>query len=115
MPDTAPHTVYLKDYTPSAFLISDVDLDVEVFEDHTRDASRLTVRRNPASPAAGAPLALDGEELTLESVAVNGNRLSPADFAVTPERLTIRDVPEQFVLQTVVRIDPKANTTLSGF
>ncbi|HEX2824878.1 MAG TPA: aminopeptidase N [Burkholderiales bacterium] len=115
MPDSAPHTVYLKDYTPSAFLISDVDLDVAVFDDHTRVTATLSARRNPASRESSAPLVLHGEALVLESVALNGNTLTAAEYTLAPERLTIRDVPEQFVLRTIVRIDPKANTTLSGF
>jgi aminopeptidase N len=115
MPDTAPHTVYLKDYTPSAFLIPDVELDVEVFDADTRVTARLTVRRNPAAGPAGRPLQLDGEELTLESVALDGRILDAAEYALEPGRLTVHSVPEQFVLQTIVRINPGANTTLSGF
>ena len=114
MPDTAPHTIYLKDYAPSAFLIPTVELDVEIFDDHARVTSRLTVRRNPAALSATAPLVLDGQELLLESAALNGRVLEPREYAVGAERLTIHDVPEQFVLETVSRIDPKANTRLSG-
>jgi aminopeptidase N len=68
MSEPTPSTIYLKDYTPSAFLIDTVDLDVALFEDHARVRSRLAVRRNPASRDASAPLVLNGEELTLESV-----------------------------------------------
>src|SRR4051812_33538001 len=115
MSDATPRTIYLKDYTPSAFLIANVDLDVAVHDDHTRVTSRLTLQRNPAALSATGPLVLDGEALALESVAVNGRALGASEYAISPEHLTIHEVPEQFVLETVVRIEPEANTTLSGF
>src|SRR5687767_7673455 len=63
---TAEHpTIYLKDYTPCAFLIPNVELDVALYDDYTRVTSRLTVARNPAAPDAAAPLILDGEEVVL--------------------------------------------------
>ena len=34
MREPAPRTIYLKDYTPPAFLISAIDLDVDIREDH---------------------------------------------------------------------------------
>ena len=41
-------TVYLKDYTPPAFLISEVDLDIDLRrEDDARVGAKLVVRRNP--------------------------------------------------------------------
>ena len=108
-------TIYLKDYTPSAFLIPTVELDVALFEEHTRVTSRLTMRRNPAAADRSAPLVLDGEELALESVALNGRPLVEAEYALTAEHLTIPDVPDEFVLETVCRIRPQDNTKLSGF
>ena len=59
MPDPTPKTVYLKDYTPSAFLIPTIALDVAIFEDYTRVRSRLAVRRNSAAGDAQAPVCCD--------------------------------------------------------
>src|SRR5690348_11812247 len=70
---TAAHPpIHPTDYTVPAFLIPTVDLDVAVFEDYTRVSSRITLRHNAASADRNAPLVLDGQELTLESVALNG-------------------------------------------
>ena len=66
MPDPTPKTIHLKDYSPSAFLIPTVELDVAIFEDYTRVTSRLAIRRNPAAADRRAPLVLDGEELALD-------------------------------------------------
>src|SRR4051812_3661347 len=115
MQATAPQTIYLKDYTPSAFLIPTVELDVAIFDDHTRVTSRLTIRRNPAAADREGPLVLDGEELSLESVALDGRLLSKREYSLTNEHLTLPGVPDEFVLATVVRIRPQDNTKLSGF
>ena len=113
-PDT-PQTIYLKDYTPSAFLISTVELDVAIFDDYSRVTSKLAIRRNPASADRAAPLVLDGEELVLESVAIDGRTLDAAEYAATAGKLTIPRVPADFALEAVVRIRPQDNTKLSGF
>ena len=84
MPDPTPKTIYLKDYTPSAFLISTVELDVAIFDDYTRVTSRLAMRRNPCGSRSQAPLVLDGEELALESVALDGRLLAQANTRSPP-------------------------------
>ncbi|HYH40441.1 MAG TPA: aminopeptidase N [Burkholderiales bacterium] len=112
---STPATIYLKDYTPSAFLIETIDLDVAIFEDFTRVKAHLEVRRNPASSDRAAPLVLDGQDLTLESVAVDGRPVGEADYTLTAEDLALAKVPERFTLETVCRIRPQDNTTLSGF
>ncbi|MGZ5756292.1 MAG: aminopeptidase N [Burkholderiales bacterium] len=115
MSDPTPKTIHLKDYSPSAFLIPTVELDVAIFEDYTRVTSRLTVRRNPAAADRGAPLVLNGEELALDSVALDGHLLRKGKYTVTAEHLIIPNVSDEFVLATVVRIKPQDNTKLSGF
>ena len=115
MSHATPKTIYLEDYTPFAFLISTVELDVNVLDEHTRVASRLVVQRNPAASDREAPLVLDGEELALESVKLNGRALAATEYTLTPEHLTIPEVPDEFVFETVVRLRPQDNTALSGF
>ncbi len=109
MKTDTPQTVYLKDYAPPAFLIDSVDLDFVIAEGATTVSATLALRRNPARPPQ--PLVLDGEELETLSVAVDGEKVA---FSVTPNTLTVADVPDAFTLHTVVRIDPDANTGLSG-
>jgi len=112
MRDPVPVTIHLKDYTPPAFLIDSVDLDVELFEDHARVRSRLAVARRPGAPRSA--LVLDGEELQLESVTLDGRALGSGAYALDAERLTIAEVPERCVLETVCRIEPRQNTKLMG-
>jgi len=114
MREATPKTVYLKDYTPPAFLIDRVELDVNLRENDAVVTGRLEVRRNPASQEQGAPLALDGDELELLSVAVDGTRLAAGAYTLTGEQLIIPGVPDRFALETASRIVPQKNTKLEG-
>src|SRR4051812_41955685 len=107
MREPQPKTIYLKDYTPPAFRVETVDLDVDIREEHAIVRSRLAIRR----AGANAPLVLDGEELSLISVTLDER---PARFEATPEKLSVYDVPDQFTLETVSRIVPHKNTKLEG-
>ena len=114
MQDPTPQTIYLKDYAPSAFLITAVELDFDLFEDHAQVRSRLSIERNPNAADSRAPLELDGEELELVSVAIDGQGLGAGQFSVGEEHLSITAVPERFSLETVSRIHPRKNTKLMG-
>jgi aminopeptidase N len=109
-----PKTIHLKDYTPPAFLIPSIDLDVALFEDHARVRSRMAMQRNPQSPDQAAPLRLDGDALELESVMVDGRVLTAEVYALDAEHLSLAHVPNAFALETVCRIRPQANTQLIG-
>jgi len=111
---TAPKPVLLKDYRPSAFLIEQVALDVQITDDHTVVKSQLQVKRNPKA-AKAKDLRLDGEALELIAVAVNGYALAESEYQVTDEHLVIKNVPDKFVLDIVTQICPQQNTALSGF
>jgi aminopeptidase N len=114
MLNPAPTTIHLKDYTPPPFLIPVVDLDVDLQPDHARVSASLTVRRNPRSADPKAPLVLDGSELELESVLLDGRKLSAREFTLAGEQLTIPGLPDECRLETVVRIRPAQNTRLMG-
>ena len=112
-----PHAIYLKDYTPPAWLVDTVDLHVAIHESHAEVRARLSCRRNPQG--AGGALVLNGEELALRAVGVDGTALAPSRYALEDETLTIvgadsGPLPDAFLLETVVRIEPDKNTRLSG-
>ena len=114
MREPAPKTIYLKDYTPPAFLISTIALDVDIRDDHALVRATLALARNPKAADAHAPLLLDGDEIELESVALDGRVLAPGDYRLGEESLCIDKVPERFTLETVSRIRPQKNTRLEG-
>src|ERR687895_2854965 len=106
MREPQPKAIHLKDYSPPAFRVDTVDLDVDIRDDHALVRAKLAIRRNSAGP-----LVLDGDELELISVLLNGK---PVRHEVTAERLTVPDVPDSFTLETVTRIVPQKNTKLEG-
>ena len=108
----APRSIYLKDYTPPAYLVESVALDIAIHAGFAQVSARLVMRRNPQG--AGGALALNGEDLQLEALRLDGVALDPARYHYAEDVLTIAEVPEDFVLETVVRIEPDANTQLSG-
>jgi len=111
----APTTVYLKDYTVPAFLIPQVDLDIDLLAaDNARVRARLTLKRNAHHPNPTTPLQLDLDELTLELVAIDGVPLTPAQYSLDARSLTVPNVPDTFQLETVSLLNPQQNTKLMG-
>jgi aminopeptidase N len=108
-----PNLVRLADYAPAAFQIPAIDLTIDIRDDITLVSARLTIMRRPGADPH-TPLLLDGDELTLESVHLDGRRLGHDEYRVESTQLAIAKVPERFILQTVCRIDPRANTKLMG-
>ena len=104
--------VRLADYRAPDFLIDTVHLDVQLAGAQTRVTATLAIRRNPQG-RSDAPLVLDGDELNIISVALNGQALAVSEIA-TPQRLQIARVPDAFMLVTVTELDPASNTKLMG-
>ena len=109
-----PKTIYLRDYQVPDFLISDVELWFDLQEQDTTVRSRLQVKRNEESANSKAPLVLDGDELELVSIKVDGQLLKEKDYQLNDETLTIENVGDNFVLEIETLIHPAANTALEG-
>jgi aminopeptidase N len=108
-----PRPVRLQDYRPPDWLIETVDLDVSLHPTATTVRARLRIKPNAAGTPA--PLVLDGEELKLHSLALDGKPLPPENFVATPDRLTIAQVPNRpFELTIETVVDPTGNTQLMG-
>ena len=105
-------TIYLKDYKKPAFGIESVDLNFELGEAVTTVTSRLIIRR--LEMADSAPLILNGEQLQLISICLDGSRLTGLDYRLTEDQLIINKVPDHFILDITVQIKPQENTALSG-
>ncbi|WP_137936620.1 aminopeptidase N [Chitinivorax sp. B] len=114
MQNDTPKTIYLKDYTPPPFLIDRVDLKFDIFDEHTDVHSRMVLNRNDAHPIVDAPLVLDGEELILVQLKLDGEVLDASRYQIEGFTLTVRDLPASCVLEVATRIQPQLNTALSG-
>jgi aminopeptidase N len=111
--ETAP-VIRLEDYRPSDYLIDRVDLDVRLDPAATRVTATLALRPHPAG-RPGAPLVLDGDELVLKALALDGRSLPSGAFAADPQSLTIPEPPQRpFTLTVETEVNPSANTKLMG-
>ena len=108
-----PRPVRLKDYRPPDWLIDTVDLDVSL--DATATIVRAKLKLKPNSAGMPAPLVLDGEELKLRSLKLDGKPLADDSFLATPEQLTIAQPPNRpFELEIETIVNPAANSQLMG-
>ena len=111
--DGADHPViYREAYQASAYCIDQVDLCFDLDTAKTRVLNRMRVRRNPA--VAVQPLRLDGDELNLARVLVNGQGTS---FKMDGGQLVLENLPEgndPFDLEIFTTCCPAKNTKLMG-
>ena len=109
----APSPIYLKDYRPADYCIETADLSFELDPTRTLVRSRLCiVRRGDVDGAP--PLLLDGQDIELLSVRLNGQGLNPGDYTVGPDKLAIEAPPAAFVLEVETACAPQENTALEG-
>ncbi len=110
---TTQNTIRLADYQPADFIIGDVHLTFRLDAKATRVRSRIGFKRRPGT---SGDLVLDGQDLNLISASINGKALGAEDYKLTPDHLTIagKDLPDHFVWEAEVEIDPDGNTSLSG-
>jgi aminopeptidase N len=100
------------DYVAPAYWIDTVDLCFDLDPQKTRVLNKMTLRRNPEVPAQ--PLKLDGEELNLSRVLVNGQGTS---FKMEGNQLVLENLPEgtePFELEIFTTTCPVKNTKLMG-
>ena len=111
----AKTTTYLKDYTPPPFLVQTIDLRIDLSPEDTIVESELLCRSNSAFPHRDPVFELNGEDLILEQIFLNGEPLSPAEYSLQDGLLCIPTTPKSpFRVKTRVRINPSANTELEG-
>ena len=113
-PSEGLETIRLADYTPPDYLVDTVSLTFDLDPESTRVSCELAVRRNPTRNKGNAPLRLDGEDLTLDGLWVNGHALKETEFVAKPDSLTISDPPPSFLLRTETTLCPKTNKALEG-
>lgn len=110
----SPVTHFLSNYTSPAYLITATDLQFDLHESHTEVTASLALERSPQS-RPGEPLRLDGEQLELISLHLDGELLQPnVDFHLDAAGMTIARVGDHFRLTVVTRIYPDRNTELQG-
>ena len=112
----SPKITYLYDYQPPNFSIEEVTLKFDLYETNTYVTSTLKIKRNHliADANKSSPLVLDGQDMELKAIHLNGRPLEKDQYEVTPTQLTIPHVPDAFILETLVIIKPQENFRLTG-
>ena len=113
MKEAAPQAIHRRDYAPPAYRTENTALAFDLEDGETTVRSRLRIRRAPDAEAA-APLVLDGQDLELLSVHLDGRLLSGNEYQVDEESLRVFNLPDAFELEVATRIRPEANTALEG-
>jgi len=105
--------IRLSDYQKPNWLIENVHLDITLDDEDTRVIANISFRLAPNGEYG--PLVLDGDEVVLESLAID-EILQPASaYIIDQKTLTLRETPRApFVLTIVTRLNPAANTKLMG-
>ena len=104
-----PKTIRLADYRAPLYRIDTVTLEFDLGEETTRVKSRLGM-----SGAGGRALVLDGEDLKLISLALDGHALGAGDYSLDDTSLTIPSPPAAFTLDIEIEIRPRDNSKLDG-
>jgi aminopeptidase N len=112
MREGQPTAIHREAYAAPAFWIDTVDLTFDLDPAKTRVLNKMRLRRNP--DVAAQALRLDGEELNLARVLVNGGGTS---FKMDGNVLVLENLPEgpdAFDLEIFTTCNPEKNTQLMG-
>ncbi len=108
--DTAPMPTLLSDYKAPDFSIESVHLDFDLDPAKTTVTSTLSVRRT----GDASDWSLNGEDIALVSVELDGKSLLRSRYKLTQTHLTLTGLPDAFTVKIVTRCAPKDNTQLMG-
>jgi aminopeptidase N len=107
--------IRLTEYRPPDYLVDEVAVEMRLHPTQTQVRVASLMRPNPARAAGVVPLELDGDELTLTQVMLNGCALDPASYTVDETSLTLHAPPQEaFRLTIETTLNPAANTKLMG-
>lgn len=111
--DIAPKPTRLQDYKAPNFNIKSVYLDVKLHPTKTHIISTLDVEGS-APEFTKTPFRLDGEDIHLRRVKINGETLKRSDYKLTQTELILTPRLNRFTLEITTECNPTANTRLMG-
>jgi len=112
MKDAAATITYLKDYQAPDYKVEQVELDFQLFEDGALVVNKMLLVRQPTSSSEA--LYLNGEDLELRSILVDGTLLDAENYDCDEQGLTIQGLPGQCSLEIHTWIKPQENKRLEG-
>ncbi len=106
-----PKMIKLSDYQQPDYLVETIDLIFHLEDNHTLVQSKLKINKQTNEPK---PLVLNGEELKLISVKIDGEAVCDYIHCIENHTLIIPNVKKSFILEIENEINPQANKTLDG-
>ena len=100
---------YRADYQPPSCKVVSAGLDISIFDTRALVTTTLELQR-----VSDAPFILNGRDLTLHEISIDGRILDEADWPVVPEGLSFTDLPKNCVLRVRSECHPQSNTSLDG-
>ena len=111
MSDNKPVEKLRSDYQVPDFFIPKVELTFDLKPNSTQVKSKLNITRNGSHDRK---LVLDGVELKLESIAVNGTEVVDYELSDTSLAFDLDAGMDEFLLEITNTIDPENNSSLEG-
>ena len=106
-------SIYRKDYKAYPWDVTKLDLYFDIGRESTAVRAEMEFQlKNKESTTQD--IVLNGSNLELLSLSVNGRLLSDDEYVINGETLTIPDAPRKSVLKSEVRIHPASNSALEG-
>ena len=103
--------IYLKDYERPSYRVQTIDLEFDLDDTRTHVKSKMSILREGDE---NIPLTLDGEELELVRVVLDGRELHESEYELNETNLSLHQLPKEFTLEIENIINPQANTALDG-
>ncbi len=93
-----PLETFLANYKPSAYLVSSVDLTFDILEDQTTVTCDLIAQQNPNYVDKTSSFYLDGEELELVTLTIDGKPVAEDQYEISDKQLKLDKVTSTFSL-----------------
>lgn len=109
----ASATVYRKDYIPPTHWVDSVYLEFDLHPQQTHVHSTLMIR--PNEDRINNDLVLNGRDLELVRIAIDGRELDRSEYTLMPNGdLVLRGITKDIKLEIENIINPQANSSLMG-
>ena len=110
MRDAQPTAIKLAEYQAPEYEVLTTHLIFSLEEDYTRVTSSLSIRQLGNTGV----LTLNGLELELEEIILDGEALAQDRYSLADETMTISGLGDSHTLTIITRIYPAKNTALEG-
>ena len=110
-----PEKKYLKDYKRPIYEAPSVELTIELLDQEALVTSKIDVEKTESDTNTNPSFELDGQDLTLLSIELDGRPLSKERYTLSDTGLLLHNPPDRFTLTVKNRIVPHTNTSLEGF